>query len=403
MILSALLAVQQAVASGPPIPYWQQEVAYEISARLDEPAGVLGGTERILYHNRSPDTLETFSLHLYLNAFRPGSRWADADSAEGRRRFNDLRDPDFAFNHVRDVRIMGQPVEAIYPFAPDSTVVRFVLPEPLAPGDSMTVEMGVGCPALDGAAPPGAPGPPIRLRAVVSQGRRLRPVRLGGASALPRGRVLRRVRLVPRGSRPPDDQVMGATGVPVCGDPGWERANQNPQQPVEYQRDYYGANSPPDNVLRGAGPGRKKIRWYAENVHHFAMSLNPAYRYEGGHFGNVAVHVLYQPGDEKTWGAGVAVGAHPDRARLARSAVRSVRLAADHQRAPDRGWRHRVPHDDPRRLRRSGTDRARARPQLHHGTAGEQRVARGMARRGIHQLPDHVVLGGDGKAERLSG
>jgi hypothetical protein len=38
------------------------------------------------------------------------------------------------------------------------------------------------------------------------------------------------------------------------------------------------------------------------------MSLNPAYRYEGGHYGDVAVHVLYQPGDEATWGGGVAVG-----------------------------------------------------------------------------------------------
>jgi hypothetical protein len=49
------------------------------------------------------------------------------------------------------------------------------------------------------------------------------------------------------------------------------------------------------------------VRWYAEDVHHFAMSLNPGYRYEGGHFGDVAVHVLYQPGDETTWGKGVAV------------------------------------------------------------------------------------------------
>ena len=127
MIALVLLALQQAPAA-PGIPHWQQDVAYEISARLDEPAGVLSGGERIRYRNRSPDTLTTFSLHLYLNAFRPGSRWADVDSVEGRRRFNDLRDPDFAFNHVRDVRIMGQPVEAVYPLAPDSTIVRFALP-----------------------------------------------------------------------------------------------------------------------------------------------------------------------------------------------------------------------------------------------------------------------------------
>ena len=139
MIALALLVVQQAAAPASSSTYWQQQVAYEIQARLDEPSGVLGGTERIRYTNRSPDTLTTFSLHLYLNAFRPGSRWADADSSEGRRRFNDLRDPDFAFNHVRGVRIMGSPVQGTYPFAPDSTIVRFALPRPLPPGDSMEV------------------------------------------------------------------------------------------------------------------------------------------------------------------------------------------------------------------------------------------------------------------------
>ena len=127
VIALVLLALQQAAAAPVNLP-WQQEVDYEISARLDEPTGVLSGGERIRYRNASPDTLTTVSLHLYLNAFRPGSRWADADSVEGRRRFNDLRDPDFAFNHVRDVRIMGQAVEAVYPLAPDSTIARFALP-----------------------------------------------------------------------------------------------------------------------------------------------------------------------------------------------------------------------------------------------------------------------------------
>ncbi len=307
VILPALLALQQAVAPDPKAPYWQQEVAYEITARLDEPKGVLSGAERVRYLNRSPDTLRTFSLHLYLNAFRPGSRWADADSVEGKRRFNDLRDPDFAFNHVRDVRIMGEAVEASYPFAPDSTVVRFDLPRPLAPGDSMVVDMEWD------ARPSTVPR---------RQGRAGR--RFDFAQWYPKVVVYDRFGweehpLYPAGEfygefgtflvdlDVPDDQVVGATGVPVCGDPGWERANRDPQRPVEYQRDYYGAATPPADSCDGAGAGRKRIRWYAENVHHFAMSLNPEYRYEGGHFGNVAVHVLYQPGDEKTWGQGVAV------------------------------------------------------------------------------------------------
>jgi len=307
VIALAFLLLQQPAASAPAPGYWQQDVAYRISARLDEPAGVLSGTERIEYHNASPDTLTTCSLHLYLNAFRPGSRWADADSAEGRRRFNDLKDPDFAFNHVRDVRIMGEPAEPLYPLAPDSTIVRFDLPRPLLPGDSMSVEM-----TWD-ARPSTTPR---------RQGRAGR--RFDFAQWYPKVVVYDRHGweehpLMPAGEfygefarftvdlDLPEDQVMGATGVPVCGDPGWERANRQPGRPVEYQRDYYGASTPSADACAGAAPGRKRIRWYAERVHHFAMSLNPAYRYEGGHFGDVAVHVLYQPGDDTTWGRGVAV------------------------------------------------------------------------------------------------
>jgi hypothetical protein len=306
VIVLALLALQQPPPPSP-TPYWQQNVAYEITARLDEPSGVLSGGERIGYRNESPDTLTSFSLHLYLNAFRPGSRWADADSVEGKRRFNDLKDPDFAFNHVRDVRIMGQAVEPVYPFAPDSTVVRFALPRPLAPGDSMAIEM-----TWD-ARPSTVPR---------RQGREGR--RFDFAQWYPKVVVYDRYGweehpLYPAGEfygefgrftvdlDVPADQVVGATGVPVCGDPGWERANRAPAQPVEYQRDYYGASTPSADACGGAAPGRKRIRWYAERVHHFALSLNPAYRYEGGHYGNVAVHVLYQPGDDTTWGGGIAV------------------------------------------------------------------------------------------------
>ena len=305
MIVAALLLIQQA-APASPTTYWQQQVAYDIDATLDEPRGVLSGTERIRYTNGSPDTLTTFSLHLYLNAFRPGSRWAAADSAEGRRRFNDLEEPDFAFNHVRDVRIMGTPVTASYPFAPDSTIVRFHLPRALPPGDSMVVEM-----AWD-ARPSTVP------RRQGRQGRRF-----DFAQWYPKVVVYDRYGweehpLYPAGEfygefasflvdlDVPADQVIGATGVAVCGDPGWERANRNRSRPVEYQRTYYGGNTPASEC-DGASAGRKKIRWYAEDVHHFALSLNPQYRYEGGRFKDVAVHVLYQPGDEESWGNGVAV------------------------------------------------------------------------------------------------
>src|SRR3989454_1841072 len=80
--------------------YWQQQVAYVISAALDEPSAVLTGHVRIAYVNRSPDTLHDFFVHQYLNAFRPGSRWAAADSAEGRVRVPHLPGPHHAVRPV---------------------------------------------------------------------------------------------------------------------------------------------------------------------------------------------------------------------------------------------------------------------------------------------------------------
>lgn len=304
-MLLALLLLAQAPDTSAILP-WQQHVAYDITARLDEPRGVIGGTEQVVYENHSPDTLTTISFHLYLNAFRPGSRWADADSTEGRRRFNDLKDPDYGFNHVSNVTVDGTPVTATYPLAPDSTIVRFQLPHPLAPGASMTVAMN-----WDGR-------PSTTPRRQGRQGRRF-----DFAQWYPKVVVYDRYgweehALFPGGEfygefgsftvrlDVPKDQVVGSTGVPVCGDPGWEGANRG-GAPVEYQRDYYGNAAQFAAACDGAEPGRKRIVWYADKVHNFAMSLNPAYRYEGGHFGGVAIHVLYQPQDTVSWGGGVAV------------------------------------------------------------------------------------------------
>src|SRR5512142_2148675 len=113
----AFLALQTPAAdSFPAAPYWQQQVAYRITAALDEPSGVLTGHARIVYVNRSPDTLSDFYVHQYLNAFRPGSRWSAVDSAEGRVRFQHLADPDYAFERITAASIMGADSRPDYPF-----------------------------------------------------------------------------------------------------------------------------------------------------------------------------------------------------------------------------------------------------------------------------------------------
>ncbi len=303
----ALLTLQ--VQPQTPTPYWQQRVVYNINARLDEPTFTLRGDQRVVYANHSPDTLRTISFHLYLNAFRPGSRWSDADSVEGHRRFNDLKDPDYGFNHVSDVKIGGVAVRAVYPLAPDSTIVRFQLPRALPPGDSLDVTM-------DWDARPSIP--PRR------QGRRGRSYDF--AQWYPRVVAYDKYgweehALFPAGEfygefgdffvdlDVPKDQVVGATGVPICGDPGWAGANRGVNA-VSLGADPRTDGKLPvgciDSALR-LGSDRKVIVWEAHDVHHFAMTMSPDYRYEGGAVNGTLVHVLYQPGDEKTWGGGIVV------------------------------------------------------------------------------------------------
>ncbi len=227
LLAAAALLLPQADSSASPrragpAPYFQQDLHYAIAARLDEPSGVLTGSGRMRYRNHSPDTLTTIAFHLYLNAFRPGSKWAARETAEnGRSWYAVLPDPYYAYERLGRVAIGGVAVDGRYPGAPDSTVVEFSLPRPLAPGDSTVVDLTWQA----------------RLSVIPRrQGRRGR--RYDFAEWYPEVAVYDRYGweahpLYPEGEFYGEygtydvtldlmaDQVCGATGVPVEGDPGW--------------------------------------------------------------------------------------------------------------------------------------------------------------------------------------
>jgi hypothetical protein len=54
--------------------YWQQYAEYSLAAHLDPMSALLGGTGRIRYHNRSPDSLTRLVVHLYQNLHAPDAR-----------------------------------------------------------------------------------------------------------------------------------------------------------------------------------------------------------------------------------------------------------------------------------------------------------------------------------------
>ena len=309
-------------ARGDTAGYWQQRADYRVIARLDERREVLTASGTLTYVNRSPDTLRELFLHQHLNAFRPGSRWADADAREGRVRFQTLAEPAFAFERfTRAPEVGGVAVAPEYPGGTDSSVVRLPLPRPLGPGDSVEV-------ALAWEARPST----IPRR----QGRRGRSYDF--AQWYPKVAVYDRGGWQPHALVPAgefygefgswdvtmllaDDQVVGATGVPVEGDPGWARVSRTGAPFLGAAA--YGALGTPGAPAPGPrfklAAGERAVRWLARDVHHFGWSTSPDYRYEGGVYvrpalpngtaggrarawDTVGVHALYRPGDDSTWG-----------------------------------------------------------------------------------------------------
>jgi hypothetical protein len=288
--------------------YFQQGVEYTIEASLDEGTSVLAGRAEMRYTNHSGRRLDTLYFHLHLNAFRPNSAWARRDAEMGTPRFNDLGPDDHAFERWKSVAVNGQAVTPLWPGAPDSTVAAVPLPSPLGPGESLTV-------LIDWDA---------RLSTLPRrQGRRDR--HHDFAQWYPKVAVFDRdgwqvQPLMPQGEFYGEfatfdvtldvaaDQVMGATGTAVSGDPGWAGARAAGVAEPDLKRDYYGSRAArPLGMLEGdAAAGRKRVRWYARDVHHFAWTTNPAYIYETGSYEDIAIHVLYQPGDDD-WASGVAV------------------------------------------------------------------------------------------------
>jgi hypothetical protein len=299
-LLLALVAADTASATRP--------VAYRIEARLTEADHVLAGRLQLVYRNQTPTALDTLWFHLHLNAFRPHSAWARRELEFGQRRFQDLGPDEHAYERVRDVVVAGIPVVPHYPGVPDSTVMAVPLPAPLAPGDSVLV-------ALDWDA---------RLATLPRrQGRRGRhydfaqwypriAVHEDGAwqvqPLLPQGEFYGEFGSYDVSLELPADHVVGATGVPVEGDPGWAGAAAPGSPPPLLRRDAYEPRPAARLGLLAdtAAAARRIVRWRAEDVHHFAWSSSPEFVYEGGAWRDIAVHVLYQQGDT-AWGGGVVV------------------------------------------------------------------------------------------------
>jgi len=117
--------------SGAPGPrYWQQRVAYDMSASLNPDDTTVTGSETITYQNNSPDTLDRVVLNLGQNVYAPGNPRDRAVPVTG------------GFTLDRVVA-EGIPVTVRKPRGAVSlgTVADVMLPSPIPPGGSADLDI----------------------------------------------------------------------------------------------------------------------------------------------------------------------------------------------------------------------------------------------------------------------
>lgn len=119
--------------------YWQQQVDYTITVKLDDVKHELSGFERFVYHNHSPQTLDYLYIHLWPNAYLNGK------TALGKQLYeSDESLLTFGNDSVKGgidslhFQVNGQDVSFEFdPKNPD--IGKLFLHTPLKPGESITV------------------------------------------------------------------------------------------------------------------------------------------------------------------------------------------------------------------------------------------------------------------------
>jgi hypothetical protein len=260
-ILPTLLALLLVPASGthrdPP------GVRYRLRATVDDIGRTVRGEGEVVYRHAGPATLAALTF-----SFAPSP----------------TSDP------PRDRRFTVTGGDGL--LAHDSSRARVELPHPLAVGDSVVLHL-----AWESALPPNRNG---NARGAILADWYPRILdEVSGATE-----PLAAIGVVQLDLDVADDQVVAASGVPVCGDPGWAAARRTPRVPLTLQRHWY--RSADTTAGCSARSGRKRVVWQAESVTELAVAMSPTFVYEEGDFLEKPVRALYEAGGERQWGTGLA-------------------------------------------------------------------------------------------------
>lgn len=117
--------------------YWQQDVHYNISARIDEDKNTVEGIETLEYWNNSPDTLHYVFFHMFQNAFVKGSHLHSLELANNQKARLGKYERQGLGITVEELSVDGNNVETEL----DNTILKVYLPHSLLPGQKTSFSM----------------------------------------------------------------------------------------------------------------------------------------------------------------------------------------------------------------------------------------------------------------------
>ena len=147
--VAALALAGAGATAADPLPLRSDRVVdYDIRVRLDAEDKRLFGEERLVWRNPSSDTVEDLWFHLYLNAFRNSKstfyRESGGQPPRGRIGDDAWGGIDVTSIHLADGADLAGAMSFEHPDddnADDRTVLRVRLPEPVAPGASVALDI----------------------------------------------------------------------------------------------------------------------------------------------------------------------------------------------------------------------------------------------------------------------
>jgi hypothetical protein len=123
-------------------------VRYNIDAQLDPASKMLRGSYVLLWKNTSSDSIPDLQFHLYLNAFKNNLSTFAREGGNTRGKTRKLGENPYGYQEVKLLKVDGADLTAAAKYISpddgnphDQTVLQVMLPKPIAPGQTVKIEL----------------------------------------------------------------------------------------------------------------------------------------------------------------------------------------------------------------------------------------------------------------------